>query len=414
MSLSVVHFSTADREGGSGRSAWRIHDGLRRREHRSRMLVSYRVTDDPDVDTVSGGRLLRLADRAADLATGRLGLQYLAVPSTARVKRHAWLTSPDIIQLYNTHGGYFGTRLLPWLAARAPVIWRFSDMWPATGHCAYAGPCERWRTGCGACPDLAGYPPIKRDRTAYLWRLKRRLYRRANLTVVAPSSWSETVARESPLFAGAAVHRIPNGLDLNVFRPIDRAAARAVLGLDPAPRAILFSAHVASDNPRKGSDVLEAALAQLGPRDDAMLLVAGVGAENWVGRVPQRVVPLGYLKDDRLIAAAAAAADVVVVPSAVENLPNGIVEAFACARPVVAFDAGGIRDAVRDGETGLLVPPGDAEALAAALERLLGDPELGQRLGAAALDLARREFSADLEAQRFETLYQDILRERAR
>ena len=106
MTLSVVHFSTADGEGGSARSAHRIHSHLRRRGHRSRMLVRYRVLEDADVDTVSGGRWLGLADRVAEGVTRRVGLQYQFVPSSTRVLRHPWLREPDIIQLYNTHGGY--------------------------------------------------------------------------------------------------------------------------------------------------------------------------------------------------------------------------------------------------------------------------------------------------------------------
>src|SRR3546814_5897653 len=89
--LRIVHFSTADNEGGSGRAAYRIHRGLRDGGHTSRMLVGYKVTGDPDVDTVSGGTALRLMDRAADGVTRRLGLQYTATPSALRVRRHPWL-----------------------------------------------------------------------------------------------------------------------------------------------------------------------------------------------------------------------------------------------------------------------------------------------------------------------------------
>jgi len=408
-----VHFSTADREGGSARSAYRIHDGLRRRGHRSRMLVGHKVTDDPDVATVSGGGLARRLDDYANCTTARFGLQYQWIPSSRRLLRHHWLKAPDVIQLYNTHGGYFTHRLLPDLARRAPIVWRLSDMWPVTGHCAYAGPCERWRDGCGQCPDLETYPPIGRDTTAWLWRQKQRLYRAAHLTVVAPSSWTEAIARAAPVFAGAAVHRIPNGLDQTVFRPLDRAAARAVLDIPRAGTAILFAAHVVSDNARKGTALLEEALHRLGPCPDLLLLVAGVGSERWADRVPQTVVPLGYLQDDRLLAAANAAADFVVVPSAVENLPNSVIEAFSCGRPAVAFDTGGIRDAVRDGETGLLVQAGDTAALADGMARLIEDESLRRAMGERALDLARREYSAEVQAARFEELYLSLTAARA-
>ena len=411
MRLSVVHFSTADGEGGSARSAYRIHSGLRLRGHCSHMLVKSKVLDDIDVDTVSGGEMLRRCDDLADRITWRLGLQYQVVPSALRVLRHPWLRSPDIIQLFNTHGGYFTPWILPALARRAALVWRLSDMWPMTGHCAYSGACGRWESGCGGCPDLVTYPAIGVDTTAMLWRQKRRLYRRAPFTVVAPSSWIEGIARKSPLLAGAEIHRIPNGIDLVATSETDQGAARRHFGIPAGALAMLFAPHVASANKRKGGDLLEAALQHLGARDDIVLLVAGIGAEQWVGRVPQKVIALGYLPDVRLMAMANSAADFVLIPSAVENLPNGVIEAFACRRPVVAFDTGGIRDAVHDGETGILVPA-DVAALVDGINRMTRDVDARRAMGDRALDFARREYSADVEVARFEALYASLTEKR--
>lgn len=409
MALSVVHFSTTDGEGGSARSAYRIHSNLRRRGHRSRMLVRDKLLDDPDVETVSGNDFTRRCDELANRISWRFGLPYQLVPSTFRVLRHPWLASPDIIQLFNTHGGYFATWMLPALSRRAPLVWRLSDMWPVTGHCAYSGPCDRWKTGCGACPDLSTYPAIGIDTTAMLWRQKSRLYGKMRMTVVAPSSWIEQVARTSPLLAGADIHLIPNGLDLNLWRPLPPNTARERLNVPQDRIAILFAPHVASGNTRKGSDLFEAALHRLGRRDDVVVLIAGIGAEQWIGRVPQQVIALGYLRDAGMMAMANAASDFVVVPSAVENLPNGVLEAFACERPVVAFDTGGIKDAVHDGDTGLLVPTSDIGALADALSRLIADGDGRRRMGARALAMAKREYSEEVEAGRLESLYMKLL-----
>lgn len=409
MTLSITHLSTADTDGGSARSAYRIHEGLRRRGHVSRMLVGYKHSGDVDVATVSGSRWLQRADEIANRVTQAAGAQYLLVPSAPRTLRHPWLAKPDVIQLYNIHLGYFSYLSLPALSRRAPIVWRLSDQWPITGHCAYSGACERWRAGCGSCPDLATFPGIGIDTTALAWRLKRRIYESSRITVVAPSSWTESAARASPLFAGCEVHRIPNGLDLDIFRPMDRAVARDLLGLPREPKAILFSAQIAADNPRKGTDLLRRALELLGPRPDLMVLIAGKGAEAWQGSSPQRTISLGYLCDDPSIAASYAACDLVVVPSSVENLPNTILEAMACGRPAVAFDVGGVRDAVRHGETGLLAKAGDAGALAAAIKTLLDDDAARARMGAAALALARAEFATELQAKRFESLYLSLV-----
>lgn len=405
MKLSVVHFSTADIEGGSARSAWRLHNGLKARGHLSRMLVRSRHSGEPDVAIVAPGAW-RLADLAADAVQRRLGLQYMALPSSMRLFRHEWLKTADVIQLFNVHGGYVSQPILPHLGRDVPIVWRLSDLWPITGHCAFPGDCNRWMTGCGSCPSLSAYPAISIDTTAYLWALKKRLYRKfADLTVVAPSSWTETAARLSPLFDGIEVIRIPNGLDISQLEPSRRDVARRELGISSAETVILFSAHVAAANPRKGTHLLEAAIRQIGPQSNLTLMVLGQGASAWASRVPLKVRAFEYTDDRSAIATINAAADLVVVPSTVENLPNSLLEAMAHAVPAVAFDVGGMRDAVVDGETGVLVTEVGASSLARGIQALTSDPQLRLRLGRAARALVESEFSQETELSRFEQLY---------
>ena len=102
-------------------------------------------------------------------------------------------------------------------------------------------------------------------------------------------------------------------------------------------------------------------------------------------------------------------AAVVVVPSRREGYGVVAREAMAWGRPVVASAVGGLRDAVEDGVTGLLVPPRDVAALRGALERLLGDAALRARLGAAAREKARRELSLDAATDRLLAAYEEAL-----
>ena len=407
--LKITHFSTSDLEGGSARSAKRIHDGLRMAGFDSRMLVGSNESDDLNISTVAGTKLLAGCDKWANIILQKVGLQYYFVPSTRRMLTHPWTQDADVFQLFNIHGGYFDPMALQVLHRRAPIVWRLSDLWSMTGHCAYPGSCERWKSGCGHCPDLATYPPIGWDTTRMLWRRKAKAYGECAMTVVAPSYWAEDSARQSPLFAQARIVRIPNGVDTKRFRPIERDAARKELGITDRRTGILFAAHVAFDNPRKGTDILFQALNKMGPRDDIVLLVAGRDSDKWVGRVPIDVLPLGYLRDDDQIAAANAAADIVVLPSTVENLPNTAIEALASKRPVVAFDVGGMSDAVQHEKTGLLCPIIDSEALAIALARVSDDPEMRARLGENGRNLVECEFSIEQEVSRFSSLYVELV-----
>jgi glycosyltransferase involved in cell wall biosynthesis len=102
------------------------------------------------------------------------------------------------------------------------------------------------------------------------------------------------------------------------------------------------------------------------------------------------------------------AANVVLVPSLADNFPNVVLEAMACGVPCVAFDTGGIKEAVRHLKTGLLAPQGDVEKLASELERLLQDKELRQRLGHEARQTATAEYGLKLQSQRYLQLYEEL------
>jgi glycosyltransferase involved in cell wall biosynthesis len=406
---AILHVSYADRWGGSAASARRLHENLRAAGHASRMLVHRRDDDDPDVETLVPPSGWRARAEALGREIGaRAGWPEAFLPSRVGLARDPRFAACDVVQLYNVHGGWFDLSILPTLSARKPVVWRLSDMWATTGHCAYSGGCERWLTGCGACPDLAAYPPLPRDTTAAHWARKRDIYARSELTIVAPASWSERIARASPLLGRFSVHRIPNGVDTARFSPGKRDAGRARWGFAADEIVVLFGAHIAGEA-RKGGATLIDALRRLGDIPALRVLALGKDGEDLSARLGIPVRATGYLADPEDVAAATAASDIVAIPSAEDNLPNSALEAMAASRAIVACDAGGLRDAVRDGETGLLTPPGDAAALAAAILRLARDAGLRAQLGAAARDAALAEFAVSVEAERFARLYDELL-----
>jgi glycosyltransferase involved in cell wall biosynthesis len=161
---------------------------------------------------------------------------------------------------------------------------------------------------------------------------------------------------------------------------------------------------------RKGLDVL---LAAVEPLQNVALLIAGDGpdrdeilsdADRRGLAARMRLLPWSEttrsLLDD---------IDVFVLPSRLEGLPLSILEAMMGGRPVVATDVGSVREAVVDGTTGLVVPPGDPEALRKALERLADDPGERRRMGEAGRERALELFTADRMARRFERVYGDLL-----
>src|SRR5438105_11878911 len=369
MRLNVLHLSDSDRGGGAARTAWTIHTGLRGLGHGSRMLVGRPVSGDRDIRSIKRGDLWRAADRAAAEVFDRLSLQYVFYPSTFGVTRDPWFRAADVVQLYNLHGSYFSFTALPWLTRTRPVFWVLQDQWAMTGHVSYSFDCERWRTGCGDCPYLGVYPPLRRDTTATLYRLKRAVYARSRLELIVPSRWLERLTRESPLLRRFPVHRIPHGVDIDLFRPGSRDEARGRLGLPLDRPVVFFSAWDLRDR-RKGLHLLTQALDRLSPRP--FLLLAGDGSPPDASRGQS----LGPVSDDAVLRDAYRAADVYAVPTLADVLTKTAPEAIACGITCVSFDRGGVTDVVRHMETGYQARFGDVEDLAHGLELLVGDKEL--------------------------------------
>jgi glycosyltransferase involved in cell wall biosynthesis len=196
-------------------------------------------------------------------------------------------------------------------------------------------------------------------------RLVRGTLRGARLVIAA----STALAQAASLLGAREVRVIPSGVDLP-----------AAAGQEADPPEVLYAGRLSEE---KG--VLELVEAT----DGMNLIVAGDGPLR--GRMP---FARGFVPHDELERLYARAA-VVVCPSRREGFGVACLEAMAHGRPVVATDVGGLRDLVVDGETGLVVPPRDPAALRAALEQLLADPKLRQRLGAAGRQRARERFSWD-------------------
>ena len=192
----------------------------------------------------------------------------------------------------------------------------------------------------------------------------------------------------------------------------NRAAARAELDIPADAIVILFAAHILDGNARKGGQHLIAALKLLGATSNCVLLLAGVGGESWLGAQPLDVRLAGYLEAPSDIARIYAAADFSVFPSRDENLANTVLESMACGRPVVAFDTGGTRDAVRHMETGYLAAAADTASLAEGIKQFVDSEPLRRRVGRAAGNLISRDFSSIRQIERFSNLYHEILARR--
>lgn len=430
--LRILQLCTYDRGGGAEKVALDLHRAYLAAGHDARLVVRHRWTDTPGVvelDAFAGVAPWGGASAALDGAVrglGRFRGQYRvsdALRQAAWPRR--WLDRrrgvedfnypasytlldgwrPDLVHAHNLHGDFFDLRALVPMSLDAPVVWTLHDTWALTGHCAYFIDCRRWETGCGACPDLRRAPAVRRDATAENWERKRRIYAMSRLAVVTPSRWLMDQVERSTLRPWRA-EVIANGVDRSVFRPGDRAAARAELGLPQDALVCLYVAMSASAaNPYKDVATVADAIALAAGQSEGRVVFVGLGGDARPGDDPRFVYP-GYVADARLMARYYQAADVLLHAAHAEVFGLAIAEALACATPVIATAVGGIPELVADGVNGWLVARGDSAAMA---RRLL---ELRERGAPPGVGLApERVDDLRAQAQRYIGLYDEVIAE---
>jgi glycosyltransferase involved in cell wall biosynthesis len=260
---------------------------------------------------------------------------------------------------------------------------------------------------------IAGRRSLSEFKAGFGWfsRTLDRLARDSADAIVANSQAviEDVVAREG--LARDRLRLIRNGVEIPApLTEPERAALRAGFGVGPDE---LLVGTVANLKPVKGIDhIVATAAAITAALPEARFRVIGEGFQRpeLEARIAalglgSRVVLAGQMPDARKLYGAF---DIALHASNAEGLPNAVLEAAAAGRAIVATAAGGTGEIVLDGQTGLLVPVGDRDALAAGIVRLARDPDLRARLGAAARERAATVFGMDRFVAETVALYEEL------
>jgi glycosyltransferase involved in cell wall biosynthesis len=249
-------------------------------------------------------------------------------------------------------------------------------------------------------------------RPAWQVAVERVLDRSTDAYLVNSSAVADGLVTRERLPA-AKIQVVRNGIDLARLPPfsLDRVAARRAAGFDPQRRLV---AQVGRLTAQKDHPTFLAAAARVAAQvADVDFLVVGEGelrsaleAEVERLNLGSRVRFLGLRHD---VPALLGAVDVLALTSRYEGLPNAVIEAMATGAIAVATDVGGARDLLVPGESGFIVPPGDAEAVAHAILAVLGGPEAAHRIAAAARRRIETDFTVEAMVQRTMELYERCL-----
>ncbi len=407
--MKVLALSTADDNGGAAVAARRLHQGMRALGTDCELWVQRRRTDSAGIVGESGwwheqcaqGRLL--LDQLPVLASLRhRAAQFSPAWVPGRLARRVAADQPGLVHLHWVNKGWL--RIEDIGRWQAPTVWTLHDMWAFTGGCHYDAGCSRWMAECGACPQLRSRRA--HDVATWVQGRKRIAYHARPPHVVCPSRWLAACVRDSAAMSDCEVSVIPNGVDLMLYRPQERARCRERFGIPPTAPLVAFGAMSATTDRRKGYAHLVAALGRLASmRPDVHLLIYGArAAADGLSGIP--VHSVGHIDDEPSMVDVLNAADVFVAPSEQDNLPNTVVEALACGCPVVAFDIGGMPDLIAPGLNGFLAPPFDAARLADGIDATLRGAE-DMRAGARAH--AEAHYDLRRVAQRYLDLYSELV-----
>lgn len=411
--MNIVHLSHTDSGAGAGHAAYRLHKSILKLGINSSMLVADKRTDDP---TVSGlNRSIFSRTRLYEWLESRHSRLLARTPhslfSPARFVQynpasHPNVLSADVVTLYWINGGFISPETITHIAK--PLVWRLSDIWPFSGGCHYPGDCEGYTKYCGNCPQVKH--PSKDDFSRRLWKRKFNAWQNINFTITAPSSWMAKLARQSSLFKDCRIEVIPTGVDLALFRPLDKPSIRERLGIPTDSLVIAFSSLDPNGDRRKGYFELSVVLQCIASSSLSNRVMALIFGREKLSHefLPIETRYLGRLGQDQNLVDAYSVADVVVVPSIEDNLPNVALEAIACGTPVCAFEVGGMADIIRDAWNGFLSPVSDSVALAENLISILSNEDLRRQMAKNARAHAERVFSLDLQASSYIKLYAEL------
>ena len=391
---ALVQINSVYNTGSTGRIVEGIAAAARRRGHEARAVYGRRSVSGP-TETY---RISELPDQFAHGVYSYTADAHGLGSRRATRRLVHWLDQekPDAVGLHNLHGYYLNVPMLFEYLRRTgvPVVWTLHDCWAFTGHCSYFDrfDCRKWQTDCHDCPMTGYYPRALVDRSTRNQRWKKRVFSGLdNLTLVTPSRWLAEHVAESFL-AEYPVRVIPNGIDLESFRPVDPARGDSV--------TILGVANGWDD--RKGlADFCS--LRERLPADWRIVLV-GLGRAQARG-LPEGIEGLERTESvDELVRLYSQAA-VYVNPTWSDNFPTTNLEALACGTPVVTYRTGGSPESVAQG-CGAVVEQGNVEELAGAV-RLLIETDADE-LSARCRAVAESEYDRDFRFEEYVRLCEQI------
>jgi len=409
--MKILIVNSHESEGGAARAALRLHNSLLNEKIDCSLLVQKKQSNRIDVLSEEGliKKNFNLIRPILDLIPTRfykgkdLSLFSPSLLPLSGIVDRINQINPDIVHFHWICGGMIKIEDISKITA--PIVWTLHDNWAFTGGCHIKGSCEKHKESCGACPRLQSNN--KNDLSSKIWKRKMKTFSSiSSLTIIGLSNWLNNLSKESSLFKDRKHFQLPNPIDCDVYKKIDKNRAKELWGLPQDKKIIVFGAMNISDG-RKGYNQLKEAIDKITSEDVEVLVF---GSSRRLDELNSKIKfhYLGFLYDDISMVTLYNAADVTIVPSLEENLSNVIMESLSCGTPVVGFDIGGNSDLIEHKKTGYLAEKMNSEDLARGIDWVLQNDNYN-KISTNSRQKVLNNFESSLVAKKYIALYKDLL-----
>lgn len=419
--MKVIHLSSSDISGGASIACKRLNDALISIGIDSNLLVQKKISSDLRIKSTTNSFLSKLGYYArfvldegyirlfTNQKRGRFTNPFIGLD----VSNNPFVQTSDIIHLHWVNGGYLSLSSINKLKQlNKPIVWTLHDMWGFTGGCHYSLDCRNFESECQICPSLknAGKNDVS-NKTFH----NKVFFEELNLTIVTCSKWLKLEAEKSQLIGKKRIVNIPNTLDTNLYKILDKEVARKKLGLKQDKIYILFGAMNIVDE-RKGFTHLLGSLTKLASelinkKDEIEIIVFGKANEKLLDNIPFKRNYFGNFKNEDDIISCYNAADIFIAPSLQDNLPNTVLESLSCGTPVVAYNVGGLPDMIDHLSNGYLADANSMEDLTNGIIWYLKNKSNVESLSYNARDKVVNNFSQKIVAGKYEELYRSLIQD---
>ncbi len=404
--MRILHVNNVDLLG----NRFNGHDmqiTLNKRGITAHQAVMERMGNDPHTILIPNADKLYIRSRITQ-SEASLSLHGMLYPFLFNLMDLPEFKAASIVHYHLLHN-YFGSLpILPEITSMKPSVLTVHDPWIFTGHCIYPAACEKWKTGCNHCERKNVNFPIERDRTALEWELKRRALSKAKLDLIVASAYMEDLVRKSPITSNCRfVHRIPFGIDLNLFSPSkDRDTIRKSLQIPSENFVLCFRA---DPSPFKGFSCIEEMLKTWKPQRPVTLIAVGNKGMLTQFQRKYQILDFGWVTDDAKMAELYCACDLFLMPSTAEAFGLMAIEAMASERPVLVCEGTSLPSVTFAPDCGIVIPQNDSAAMTDAVSRLMAHPEEGESRGKRGRVLAEQNYRFEDYVDRHLKLYEQII-----